>query len=316
MQYQLSISSKELLETREKISENTLPQEEALKGEDSGSLIESMPDGFAYCRMLFDGGTPEDYLFLSVNRAFEEITGCSDVIGKKATEAIPRIKESNPGAFEIYGRVASTGTPERFEIYLEERKIWLCVSAYSIKKGYFAALFCDVTGRRATEESLKRAKRELEGQVEEWSSEMQAKTQKLDEVNTALKVLLDRREEDRKELEEAIANNLKSLVFPYTEKLKTTHLTEAQRTYLSILESNVRELASSLAGKLRLQHINLTPTEMQVATLVRDGRSTKEIAEILRISTKAVSFHRDNIRLKLGLKNKKANLGAYLAYLS
>jgi PAS domain S-box-containing protein len=308
-------AGKELRKTREKINGFMAVRKEVFRAERDHSLFENMPDGFAYCRMLFQNNQPGDLLYLSVNRAFEKITGLSNVIGKKATEVIPHIREFNPELFEICGRVALTGRPARFEICLAEKKIWLYVTVYSTKKEYFVALFYDITDRKAAEEALKRANLELEMRVSEWTSELQAKTKKLDEVNTALKVLLNRREEERKELEETIANNIKSLVLPYTEKLKTTHLTDAQTTYLSILESNVREMTSSLAKRLCIQHISLTPTEMQVAMLVRDGRSTKEIAEILRISSKAVSFHRDNIRRKLGLKNKKANLGTYLASL-
>jgi DNA-binding CsgD family transcriptional regulator/ligand-binding sensor protein len=307
---------KKLEQSRRKNSELRAMREEVLEDSQSRSLLENMPFGFAYCKMILQRSRPKDFLYLNVNRAFEEMTGSRNAIGRKATEVFPLTSKSSPESLEIYGRVASTGAPESFEIYLEEQDIWLSVSVYSTKKGYFAAVFRDITAGRTTQEGLERINRELEKRAGEWALEMQTKEKKLYEVNTALKVLLGQREEDRKELEEAIADNLKSLVFPYTEKLKTTHLTESQRTYLSILESNVGGMASSLAGKLRIQHINLTPTEMQVATLVRDGKSTKEIADILRVSAKAISFHRDNIRRKLDLKNKKENLRTHLEYLN
>ena len=78
------------------------------------SLFENMLDGFAYCRMLYDEqGRPEDFVYLDVNSAFGKLTGLKNVIGKKVTEVIPGVRESNPELFEIYGRVALTGQPER-----------------------------------------------------------------------------------------------------------------------------------------------------------------------------------------------------------
>jgi len=92
------------------------------------SLFENMLHGFAHCRMLFENDKPQDFIYLDVNNAFEELTGLKDIRGKKVTEVIPGIKESNPELFDIYGRVALTGKPERFEIHLESLKVWLSVS--------------------------------------------------------------------------------------------------------------------------------------------------------------------------------------------
>jgi PAS domain S-box-containing protein len=116
-------------------------------------LKDNMPGGFAYCKMLYDGqGGPADFVYLDVNRAFEELTGLENVVGRKATEVIPGIKESSPELFEIYGRVASTGRPEKFEIKIDPLRIWFSVSAYSPADGYFVALFDDITERKRTEE--------------------------------------------------------------------------------------------------------------------------------------------------------------------
>ena len=95
------------------------------------SLFDNMLDGFAYCKMLFEDGRPLDFIYLDVNDAFERLTGLKNVIGKKATEVIPGIKESNPELFEIYGRVSLTGNPEKFETYvdsLEFGSLSLCIA--------------------------------------------------------------------------------------------------------------------------------------------------------------------------------------------
>jgi diguanylate cyclase (GGDEF)-like protein/PAS domain S-box-containing protein len=109
----------------------------------------------AYCKMLYDEeGSPVDFVYLDVNAAFESLTGLKDVVGKKVTEAIPGVKELNPELFEIYGRVALTGKTEIFEVEFKPLAKWLSVSVYSMRKGYFVAVFDDITERRLYEKNL------------------------------------------------------------------------------------------------------------------------------------------------------------------
>lgn len=120
------------------------------------SLFENMLEGFAYCKMLYDDeGRPIDFIYLDVNAAFERLTGLKDVKGKKVTEAIPGVKESTPELFEIYGRVALTGNPEKFEIDFKPLGKQLSISVYSPEKNYFVAVFDDVTERKSYEDKLK-----------------------------------------------------------------------------------------------------------------------------------------------------------------
>jgi PAS domain S-box-containing protein len=163
----------------------------------------------------------------------------------------------------------------------------------------------DITQRQLAEEALKAREKEL-----------QVKTINLEEANTALKVLLDKRDEDRIELEEKVSLNMKWLVLPYLEKMRKSGLNERQETYANILGSLLNDIISPFTHELSSQHVNLTPTEIQVANLVREGKTTKEVVELLNSSTKAIEFHRGNLRKKLGLKNKKINLRSYLLSLS
>jgi PAS domain S-box-containing protein len=129
------------------------------------SLFSNMIDGFAYCQMIFDEkNNPIDFIYLRINDAFEKITGLKrdSVIGKKATIAIPGIKEANPELFEIYGRVALTGQKEKFEAYLKSLNTWLQVSVYCPRKGYFAVIFEDTTKRKLVEEELKASEKKYE----------------------------------------------------------------------------------------------------------------------------------------------------------
>jgi len=126
------------------------------------SLFDNMLEGFAYCRMLFsEEGRAQDFIYLAVNEAFEKLTGLREVAGKRVTEVIPGIGESDPEVFEVYGRVATTGVPEKFEAYLEALHMWFSISVYSPEKDHFVAVFDVITGRKDAEEALRGSERTI-----------------------------------------------------------------------------------------------------------------------------------------------------------
>jgi DNA-binding CsgD family transcriptional regulator len=159
----------------------------------------------------------------------------------------------------------------------------------------------NITALKRAEEALKKREQELEDQASH-----------LRETNTALKVLLKSREEDKRELEENVLRNIKNSIKPYLHKLEGSRLDASQKEYLRLAASQLDAITSSFSRQLSSDYLNFTPQEIQVATLVRDGKSSKEIAGLLNISMNAVHFHRKNIRGKLGLKNKKASLRSHL----
>ncbi|MFP4310022.1 MAG: LuxR C-terminal-related transcriptional regulator [Thermodesulfobacteriota bacterium] len=159
----------------------------------------------------------------------------------------------------------------------------------------------NITALKLAEEALRRREEELE-----------RKTLRLDETNAALKVLLQRREADRRELEEQVLANVRELAMPYVEKLRGTPLDADQRAFLEILEGHLDEVVSPFLHRLYADYRNLTPQEIRVASLVKEGRSTKEIGELLHVSPGAVEFHRKNIRRKFGLQGRRANLRTFL----
>ncbi len=163
----------------------------------------------------------------------------------------------------------------------------------------------DITGRKATEEALKRREQELE-----------MKSQSLEEANTALKVLLKHREEDKSNLQEHVLANVKKLVLPYVENMRHYKLNEYQMAQLDIIEAHLNDIISPFLHNLTSSYLGLTPREIQVANLVKEGKTTKEITELLNISSTAVDFHRKNLRAKFGIKNQKSNLRAYLLSLA
>ncbi len=180
----------------------------------------------------------------------------------------------------------------------------------SVKR--FAVFVQDVTDRFKCEEALRKSGKELEHQVNEKTMELQEKAINLQEMNTALKVLLKKRDEDKKELEEKVLLNVREMIEPYLNKLKKAKLNDMQRTYLDIIESNLNDIISPFICGVSINLLNFTPTELQVANLVKQGKTTKEIASIMNLSAKTIEFHRDNIRKKMGIKNRKINLRTHL----
>jgi len=183
----------------------------------------------------------------------------------------------------------------------------------------FVGSLRDITDRKKAEKTLENAHGELEKKIEERTAELvktneelEVKTRELKEINSALNVLLKKRETDKQEVEEKVISNVKELIEPYLEKLMNTNLSSDQRTYLNILQTNLSDIVSPFLRNLAMNFSGLTPKEIQVASLVKEGKSTKEIVRLLNTTKRAVEFHRHSLRTKLGLKNKKANLRSHL----
>jgi DNA-binding CsgD family transcriptional regulator len=167
-------------------------------------------------------------------------------------------------------------------------------------RGSFAVL-TDISKLKKAEQALKNREAELE-----------TKTKNLEEVNTALRVLLNQRNEDKEELEEKVLHNVKELVMPYLEKLNEGVMDAKQKSYVDILASNLNDIVSPFSRSLSAKYLNLTPSEIQIANLLKLGKTTKEIADMLNVSARTVETHRKNIRKKLGLHSRKANLRTHL----
>ena len=170
----------------------------------------------------------------------------------------------------------------------------------------------DVAERKRIERALQEALDELEQRVEERTRELELKTKSLEELNTAMKVLLKKRGEDKTELEENVMTNVKELIAPYFDKISETKLDDHQKAFLNILESNLNEIVSPFTRKLSLKYLRLTPKEIQIVNMIKIGYPSKKIAKIMKISPRTVDTHRKNIRSKIGLGKKKANLRSHL----
>lgn len=258
-----------------------------------------------------------DKRILRLNRAIADAFGCrrSEAVGKPCHQA-------------FWGRETTcTGCPAALVLddrrphtaEFENRRVGKCflVSASPIidPAGRIEGIVYvtkDITFKKEAEKNLRRAYADMERKVRERTAELDFKSSNLEEANTALRMMLKAREEDRRELEARMTSNIEKLVRPCLDRLRQTRLSDAQREYLGLLESHVREMLSPFANTLASPVLNLTPREIQVANMVKNGRTNKEMASLLGVSIRAVEFHRENIRRKLGLTRRKANLRAHL----
>jgi DNA-binding CsgD family transcriptional regulator len=147
-------------------------------------------------------------------------------------------------------------------------------------------------------------RKQAEKALRERQKELKLKVNTLKELNASLRVLLERREEDAKAVGETVQSNVKLLLIPFLDKLNRTRLDTEQRAYLDVVQSTLCEIVSPLSRELSSKYVSLSPREIQVADLVKDGKTSKHIAEMMDLSKRTVESHRQTIRKKLGLKGK------------
>ena len=156
----------------------------------------------------------------------------------------------------------------------------------------------------------------LERRVAERTAELMEKAQNLEEVNSALRVLLQRREQDRKEIQESVILNLKATVWPHLKKMRNCGLTKEHSDCIGLIENSLVNIVSPFTRSLADRSLGISHAQIRVAELVKTGMTNKEIADSLHISEGTVRSHRQELRKKLGLTNHKANLRVYLQSLT
>jgi PAS domain S-box-containing protein len=251
----------------------------------------------------------KDLNIVWANRMAREMFG-NDIIGKKCYEVYHQRKEPCEPYPCITLKAFQDGKVHKHDTQVIDKDgktiSFLCTANVALrdKEGKPTAVL--EISRDTTEH------KQAELDLIERSKELEKKTYELEEVNAALRVLLKHREEDKKDLEDKVVANVKKLVFPYVEKLNNSRLNDRQMVYLNIIKSNLEDIITPFLHQLSSKYSDLTPNEIQVAGFVKEGKTTKEIAELLNSSTGAINFHRNNLRKKLGLRNTKTNLRSFL----
>ncbi len=270
------------------------------------TLVEELPKSLIYMASLDERSTT-----LYVSPQVEEILGYTQEEYKADPDIWAKIihPDDYDSVMAEVSRCHQTGERLRIEYRIIRKHgetIWFHDVADIVRDDHGKPLFLlgvniDITERKLTEEKLRRREEELE-----------ANTRELEEVNSALRVLLKRADEDKREFERRIVSTVKALVAPSLEKLRRSASDAKQVAYLNVLESNLKDIISPFALRLSSQHLGFTPAELQIANFIKEGKSTKEMAELLRLSTRTIESHRQSIRNKLGLKHRKANLRTHL----
>ncbi len=283
---------------------------EAALAESEGHLRSLMENAehFVVFRLAYDEKAPLSYRVVFVSPSIRDLVGISDPMNYESwfesihPKDLERIREAN---FRLDG---ATWFNERFRIFHPENKTWKWIHAVSngphTKNGpakFINGLIIDITREMAFEEAIKKR-----------DGELKEKAALLEETNIALRVLLRKRDQDKLELEERILSNVKLLIEPQLERLKDGSLSLAQRENLSLLESSLSEIISPFSRRLTSRYVGLTPGELEVAYLIKEGRRTKDIARILHLSDKTIEDYRKQLRAKLGIKNKRINLRSHL----
>jgi PAS domain S-box-containing protein len=275
-----------------------------------------------------------------VNPCFAEMNGYTvlELIGKdklkdlthpddweKARQRVERRLSAGPGYKEKLSFRGTTKTGKT--IYVEGHS---AVTTYQGRPAVIG-IGVDVTDQERIEKELKKYRNHLEKLVEEKTgelnqaneelrqdiirrkqveNELEIKTENLQEANVALKVLLRQGENYKEELEEKVYSNVKELVLRHVSLLRSSHLDTDQKMLLDIIETNLKKLISPFSK--RIVAFNFTPKEMEVVALIKEGKTTKQIAGLLNVSQDAVSQHRYQIRRKVGLNREKTGLRSYL----
>jgi len=237
---------------------------------------------------------------------------CSKLKSDVRTQDIPIIFISALGDTEDKIRGFLAGGVDYISKPFHVAEVLARVKTHLALRNMHLQLLGEIEERKFAEKALQQAHDELEQRVADRTTELNLKTERLTETNIALRILLEKREEDKEELEGKVMFNIEKLIFPYLEKLKMKCNNESQEAFLEIIQTNLDEITSSFTYNHKDYLANLTPTQIQIADMIKQGLTTKKIASLLNLSPFTIAFHRQEIRKRLSLTNKKINLQAAL----
>jgi len=271
------------------------------------SLFENMIDGFAFCQMIFENGRSHDFVYLHVNRSFEQLTGLTNVGGKRVTEVIPGIRESNPELFEIYGRVALNGKSEKFEVYLQALSKWFSVSVYSPQRDYFVAVFDNITERKLAEEKIN----SLNNAIVQHSTELEA-------VNKELEAFSYSVSHDLRAPLRSIMGFSNMLLEDYNDELDNEGKSYLKKIsdsgdLMGQLMDDLLKLSRVTRSNINYERVNLTDTAQKVVDDLRNAQPKRKVK--VTIAADLIAFGDRNL-LYMVLENLIGNAWKYSSKVS
>lgn len=150
-----------------------------------------------------------------------------------------------------------------------------------------------------------------EMELEETNRQLNLERQALQEANIALRILLSRIEQEKQEVGRDVRMNVEKILMPILHAL-ALQLPPAQTKYVEMLQNNLEEITSPFISRLSVSYHSMTPTEIAICNMIRNGMCTKEIAEVRSVSEATINHHREKIRRKLKITNQDVNLATFL----
>jgi len=296
------------------------------------AVVESQTE--LICRFLPDGS------LTFVNTAYSRCFGKkpAELIGQRFLDQIPQedlekvekhlaaINRDNPIA-TIKHRVKQPDGAIRWQQWIDHANF---DDQGRVKE--YQSVGRDITEQVQAEEALHEAHKKLERRVQKRSLQLKISAEELNakqkellnskfeleqlnkellETNKAISVLAKYIDKNREKTESSIARTINSNIMPFIDDLRRSKTLNNIQSKLDILVTNMRSLSRGLSGGQNLMD-SLTPTEVRVATMIKNSMTSQAIAEELHVTLHTVNTHRRNIRKKLNVRNSDVNLVSYL----
>jgi len=330
------------VEMEEKMIDNQDRKDKALR--QSRAYLESL---FKYANAPIIVWNP-DFRITRFNRAFEQLSGYSanEMIGRslpflfpeaRSDESLRKIERTLAG--EYWDSVEIPILKKDGEIRVA---LWNSANIFADDGRTIVATIAqgqDITDRKRAEEELRQCISRLEKTVEKRTAELTRTNQNLiqeidqreeaekalkqsesklrerkealEEKNIALREILEQIEIEKKQIKDNVIANVENILLPIVRKLKGRD-SQVDSENVDLLERELREVTSRFGRRLSDPRLMLTPREIEICDLIKNGLGSKKIARVLWISLKTVERHRFNIRKKLDIAYRKINLTSYL----
>ena len=251
-------------------------------------------------------GSMEDFLkglvdFLPQSWRYPEIA-CAQIVFQGTTFASERVKDT-PWRQSAPIRISGEPVGEVAVLYLEERP--------EADEGPFLQeerALLEGVAQRIGDMAVRIMARQA---LQESNRQLLAERKALQEANAALRAVLSNIDEEKRRIYETMRQNIEQVVMPLLHTLAAA-LPQDKRSYLEILKAGIEEIASPFTDRVLDVYRPLTPAEVHICNLIRNGLTTKEIAVLRGISPATVHRHRERIRRKLGLANQQVHLTTFL----